>query len=151
MAILQSGLFVATMRDVFDTTQLAVDLDLDTHKLSLFQNSITPNRSTDTAYGVAPYNANESSGGSWPAGGVVLANTTFLESPAGVLKWDADDISVANTTLAAFRGLLIYADALAGNNAIMIIALPQDYSTNNGTLQITWPVAGIWTWPLPAI
>jgi hypothetical protein len=143
MAVTASGLFVATFIDILDTTQLAVDLDLETHKVALFSNSITPNFSSDTAYGVAPYNANEVSGTGWASGGVALTGTTVSESPTGTLMWDATDVSAASTTLTNARCCLIYADALAGNNAIVLVNFGSDYSTSNGTFGIQWASGGI--------
>jgi hypothetical protein len=139
-----SGLFVATFVDVLDTTQLALDLDLETHKTALFSNTITPNFTTDTAFGVAPYNANEVFGTNWPTGGVALTGTTFTGA-AGTATFDATDVSVASTTITAARCGLIYADVLAGNNAIVLINFGADYSTNNGTFGITWDAAGIFS------
>ncbi len=74
MAITVSGLYTTTFKAALNNT-LALDLELDTHKLALFH-TLTPNFATDTAYGVAPYNANEASGGSWAAGGYTLLGTT---------------------------------------------------------------------------
>lgn len=142
MAISGSGLYVATFVDVLDTTQLALDLDLETHKGALFSNSITPNYTTDTAYGVAPYNANEVTGTNWAAGGVALTGTT-VTGASGNLTFDATDVSVASTTISGARGYLLYADALAGNNAIALVDFGADYSTSNGTFAITWHVSGI--------
>lgn len=142
MAITASGLYVATFVDVLDTTQLALDLDLETHKGALFSNSITPNFTTDTAYGVSPYDANEVSGTGWAAGGVALTGTTFTGS-SGTATFDATDVSVASTTLTNARGYLLYADALAGNNAIVLVNFGADYSTVNGTFAITWSGSGI--------
>lgn len=142
MAITASGLFVATFVDVLDTTQLALDLDLETHKGALFNNSVTPNFTSDTAYGVAPWNANEVTGTNWPSGGVALTGTTFLAS-SGTAVFDATDVSVAATTLTNARGYLLYADALAGNNAILLVDFQADYSTVNGTFAITWAAGGI--------
>lgn len=144
MAITVSGLFVATFVDALDTTQLAIDLDLETHKIALFSNSITPNYTTDTAYAVAPYNANEVTGTNWASGGVLLTTTTFVGA-SGTATFDAADTSVASTTLTNARGGLIYADALAGNNAIVLVDFAADYSTNNGTFAITWNASGIFT------
>jgi len=137
-----SGLFVATFLDALDTTQLAIDLDLETHKGALFTNTITPNFTTDTAYGVSPYNANEVSGTNWAAGGVVLTGTTTSAS-SGTLILDATDVSVAATTISNARCYLLYADALAGNNAILLVDFTADYSTSNGTFAITWAAGGI--------
>jgi hypothetical protein len=145
MAITVSGLYGATFIDALDTTQLALDLDLDTHKLALFNNTLTaPNYDTDTAYGVAPYNANEVSGTGWASGGVALTGTT-LTSITGGMKFDATDVSVSATTLVAARGCLIYADVLVGNNAIVFVNFGADYSTNNGVFAIVWDALGIFT------
>lgn len=142
MAVTASGLFVATFVDILDTTQLAIDLDLETHKGALFTNTITPNFTTDTAYAVAPYNANEVTGTNWASGGVALTGTTVAAS-SGTLVFDATDVSVAATTITNARCYLLYADALAGNNAILLVDFTADYSTVNGTFAITWAAGGI--------
>jgi hypothetical protein len=142
MAITASGLYVATFVDVLDTTQLALDLDLETHKGALFSNTITPNFTTDTAFGVSPYDANEVTGTNWAAGGVALAGTSVAAS-SGTLVFDATDVSVATTTITNARGYLLYADALAGNNAIVLVNFGADYSTVAGTFAITWNASGI--------
>ena len=143
MAVTVSGLFYATWADMVDTTQLAVDLDLETHKIALFTNTITPNFSTDTAYAVAPYNANEVTGTNWVSGGVALTGTTISESPTGSLMFDATDVSVANVTFVNARCGLIYADALAGNNAILLVNFVNDYSPTAGTFSVTWASTGV--------
>lgn len=148
MAVTVSGLFVPTWIDVLDTTQLALDLDLETHRVAMFTNTITPNFSTDTAYGVAPYNANEVTGAGYTAGGALLTGTTVTESPAGTIMWDATDTSWASSTITNARCALIYADALAGNNAICLVNFGADYSTSNGTFTIQWAAAGIFTWDI---
>lgn len=142
MAVTASGLFVATFVDVLDTTQLAIDLDLETHRGALFSNTITPNFTTDTAYGVGTYSANEVTGTNWAAGGVLLTGTTFLAS-SGTAVFDATDVSVASTTLTGARCYVLYADALAGNNLILLVDFLADYATVNGTLAITWAAGGI--------
>lgn len=142
MAVSGSGLYVVTFVDALDTTQLAIDLDLETHKIALFTNTITPNYTTDTAYGAAPYNANEVSGTGWAAGGVALTGTTFTGA-SGIATFDATDVSASTTTLTNARMGLIYADVLAGNNAIVGIDFTADYSTVAGTFAITWNASGI--------
>lgn len=145
MAVTASGLFVSTFIDVFDTTQLAIDLDLETHKVAMFTNTITPNFSTNTAYGVTPYDANEVSGTGYTAGGVALSTTAVSESPSGTLMWDAADASWTTSTITNARCALIYADALAGNNAIVLVNFGADYSTTAGTFTIQWASGGILT------
>lgn len=117
---------------------------METHKGALFSNTITPNFTTDTAYGVAPYDANEVTGTNWASGGVALTGTTFTGS-AGTATFDATDVSVASTTLTGARCYLLYADALAGNNAIVLVNFGADYATSNGTFAITWNASGIFT------
>lgn len=143
MAVSSSGLFVLTLIDVLDTTQLALDLDLETHKVALYNNSVTPNFSTDTAYAVSPYNANEVVGTNYTAGGTVLTSTALSESPTGSVMWDAADTSWASSSIPSARCALIYADALAGNNAICLVNFGADYSTSSGTFTIQWASAGI--------
>ena len=142
MAVTASGLFVSTFIDVLDTTQLALDLDLETHKIALFSDTITPNFSTNTAYGVTPYDANEVSGTGWAAGGVALTSTAFTEAVTGSAVFDAADVSEATTTLTSAMCGLIYADALAGNNAICLVDFVTAVSTVAGTLTITWTAPG---------
>jgi hypothetical protein len=148
VAITVSGLYVTTHMDILDTTQLAVDYDLETHKLALFTNTITPNFSTDTAYGVAPYNANEVSGTGYTVGGTVLTSTALTESPTGTLMYDAADTSWTTSTITNARGGLAYADALAGNNALFLVNFGADFSTVAGTFLVQWAATGLWTWDL---
>lgn len=143
MSVTVSGFYYPTWADILDTTQLAIDLDLETHKGALFTNTITPNYSTDTAYAVAPYNANEVSGTGYTAGGALLTSTTISESPTGTLMWDMADISWSTSTITNARFLLAYADALAGNNALLGVNLGADYSTVAGTFLITVSASGL--------
>lgn len=148
MAITASGLYVITYRDILDASALDINFDVETHKIALFTNSITPNFSTDTAYGVAPYNANEVSGTGYTAGGTAVTTTTLTESPTGTLMFDAADTSWTTSTITNARGGLIYADASAGNEALVLVNFGADYSTVAGTFQIQWSSTGIWTWDL---
>lgn len=145
MAATASGLYVLNWIDLLDATQLAIDLSLATHKVAMFTNTITPSFSADTAYGVAPYNANEVSGTGYTSGGTVVASPTVTESPAGTLMYDIADTSWATSTITAARFALIYADALAGNNAIVGITLGADYSTVAGLFTIQWAAGGVFT------
>lgn len=145
MAFPASGLFVATFVDALDTTQLALDLDLETHRVALFTNSVaSPDLTVDTAYGVSPWNANEVSGTGYTAGGALLTGTTFLHTSGGVCAWDATDPSWSTATITA-RGGLYYADALAGNNAIMAQTFGADITSTAGTFLIQLSASGIFT------
>ena len=144
MAVAGSGLFVVNFIDVLDATQLAIDLSLSTNKWALFTNTITPNYTTDTAYGVAPYNANEISGTGYTAGGAVTASPTLTGS-AGIVTYDQADTSWTTSTITNARCALLYADALVGNNAICLVDFAADYSTSAGTFTIQWNASGVFT------
>lgn len=147
MAITASGLFVATFVDALDTTQLALDLDLDTHKVALFTNSVTPDfdaAAASAAYGAGVWASNEVSGTGYTAGGALLTGTTFTGA-SGTATFDASDSSWTTSTITGARGAFVYADALAGNNAIVLINLGADYSTSAGTLLITYSASGLFT------
>lgn len=145
MAVTASGLFVQTFVAALGTTQLALDLDLDTHKLALYPSTITPDFDASTAnaaFGAGVYSGTEITGTNWATGGVTL--TTFACTGAsGTLKVAADNVSVATTTLSGVRAGLVYADALAGNNGIALINFGSDYATVAGTFAITWAGTGI--------
>src|SRR5215207_3070229 len=98
MAVTASGLYVKTFLDMHDGTDLNVDVINEAIKYALFTNTITPNFSTDTAYGVAPYNANEVSGTGYTAGGVTLGTKTYTESPTGTVMFDSADPSWSSAT-----------------------------------------------------
>lgn len=146
MAFPSSGLFVPTFVDVLDTTQLALDLDLETHKVALFTNSVTgADLTTDTAYGVGAWASNEVANGSgYTTGGAALTGTSFTHVSGGSCKFDATDSSWTTASFTA-RGCLIYADALAGNNAICAITFGADYTATSGTFAVTWNASGIFT------
>lgn len=147
MAVTASGLFVATLVDVLDATQLGLDLTATTHRLALFnRSSITPNYTTDTAYGTAPFSAGEVYGTGWAQGGIALSAAAVggtstaptLTGSSGAVVYDMGDVSVAGTTLSSAGCVLLYADGLAGKNAIALIDFGADYSTSAGVFGITW-------------
>jgi hypothetical protein len=140
-------LFVATFVDALDTTQLALDLDLETHKVALFTNSVTgADLTTDTAYGVGAWNANEVPNATgYTTGGIALTGTTYTHSAAGLTAFDATDSAWTSSTFSSVRGCLVYADALAGNNGICAITFGADYAVTSGTFTIQWAAAGLFT------
>ena len=143
MAFPASAVFTATMVDVLDTTQLALDLDLETHKVALYTDSITgADLTTDTAYGVGAWASNEVVGTGYTAGGNTLTGTTFLHTAGGVTVWDATDPSWATSTITA-RGALYYADALAGNNGIMEHTFGANIVSTGGIFLITIAAGGL--------
>ena len=146
MAFPTSGLFVPTFADILDTTQLALDLDLETHKVALFTNSVTgADLTTDTAYGVGAWASNEVPNGSgYTTGGNAFTSTTYAHTSGGTIMWDGADPSWATATITA-RGALYYADALAGNNAIVAQTFGADVVSTGGTFLITLAAGGVFS------
>lgn len=148
MAFTVSGLFCQTFIDAIDPTGLALDLTATSHKVALFTNSVTPDYSATSpvpAYGVSPWNANENSGTGYTAGGVAIGATPTLVVSSGTIVWDGPDVQWLTSTITNARGCLIYADALAGDNAIVAVTFGADYSTSVGTFAIQWAAGGIAT------
>lgn len=151
MAFSASGLYVANFIDAFDATQLAIDLSLTSHKIALYNNTKTPDYSSDASYS----STNEVNDGSaWPAGGVALSaaasgggstSPTLTESPTGTMKYDMADIAVSGTTLTNARGMILYADALGTNNNLVGVTFGADYSTVSGIFGVTIHANGLFT------
>jgi hypothetical protein len=93
------------------------------------------------------------SGTGWASGGVALSAAaaggtstapTNTESPTGSQMYDMGDVSVASTTLTSAVAARIYADALAGDNLIVLVYFGGTaYSTVNGTFGIQWAATGV--------
>jgi hypothetical protein len=152
VSITASGLFVQNMGiDVFDATQMAINLSLASHKLGLVADALTPNFDTNATW--ANVSGNEVSGSGWAAGGIALSaaaagatstSPTLTISPAGTAMYDMGDVSVANTTLASAMAAVLYADALA-DELILLVDFVTAVSTTAGTLGIQWAAAGVFT------
>lgn len=147
MAFSASGLFGQSLMDILAQTT-AMDLNTDSFKIALYNNSNTPNYSdtaANVAYGSGQWtNATyEVTGTGWSAGGVALTTVAFtLDQPAaGQFFFDSADVSQATTTLSNIYGCMVYDDTIAtpvadqGLFAVAFSGAP--YSTTAGTLTIT--------------
>jgi hypothetical protein len=141
MAVTASGLFYPTFAAALQNT-IALDLGLETHKGALISNAATPNFDTHDHW--ADLSGSEVSGTGWAAGGIALTGTAVTVS-SGTLVYDADDVSESGTTLTNARAYVLYADALANDDLIVLVDFGADYSTSAGTFSITWNAGGIFT------
>jgi hypothetical protein len=57
--------------------------------------------------------------------------------------YDMNDIAVSGTTLTNAHALRLYADALAGDNLIVLVNFAADFSTNNGTFGVQLASTGL--------
>ena len=145
MAWTNSKIFMAFLEDAFENTA-ALDLDSDTHKAALFDNSITPSQTVATAstvYGAGVW----ASGGvldasGWPAVGRNLVPTSGFA--ANVYTFDSADTVSANntTTLVNAYGTLVYDDT-TGDQGICYNYFGGANSVTSGTFTIVWNTAGI--------
>lgn len=151
-----SGWYTQNMLDSFDASQLVFDLTLATYRLVLYNNTRTPSFDTAQSY----TSTNEVFGTGWngnAAGGVLLSAAaagatstapTLTISPATVMMYDMNDVSVASTTLSSVRGCDIYADPVSTPTAdpmIIEINFAADFNTVNGTFGIQWASTGVGT------
>lgn len=141
MAWTASGLYLLNWIDLLDATQLAIDTSLTTHKIAMYNNTETPNFSTEVSYAAT----NEVIGTGYTAGGQVVVSPTTTETPTGTLTYDLGDQVWASPTSVTARGAKLYADALVGNNLIVGINFGSDFTSTSGTFTIQFAAAGVFT------
>lgn len=143
MAWTKSGLYALAFRDALDTSNLAVDFLLSTHKIAMYTNTETPAFETETAYSAT----NEvAANGDYVAGGKVITSPTFVVAGAtAVLTYDMADQVWASPTTVTARGAKLYADALAGNDLLVGVNFGADITSTAGTFTIAWNVLGVFT------
>lgn len=131
-------------------------LDSDTVKVSLHNNSITPDK--DAAVASTGFNTgtwtttNEvSDATNWVSGGRALASKTFTTPAAGVCMFDAADLAGGgNVTISNAYGCLVYDDSItAGSVAdqgVCFNAFGGAASVTAGSFTIQWNASGIARW-----
>ncbi len=131
----------------------AFDLDSDTFKAALYNNSITPDNDTtaaNSAYNAGQWaTANEQTeSGQWAAGGVALTSPTISVATADVVFWDASDTASGSAAdLANVYGCLVYDDTLTtpvADQGVCYNYFGGSNSVTNGTFTIVWNASGIW-------
>ena len=152
MAWSASKIFQAIVTDALNSTA-TTNIDADTIKVALFDNSITPDRtvsSANSAYGAGVWaSGGVSDASGWPAAGRSLASITSTAS-AGTYTYDAADTASANstTTLSSNYGCLVYNDTLTtpvADQGICFIYFGGANSVTSGTYTVVWNSSGIFT------
>lgn len=140
-----SGLYVANHIDVYDATQLAIDLSLTSHKWAMYDNSNTPNFSSDVSYAAT----NEVVGTGYTAGGRTISagggSPTLTESPTGTMMYDQNDMLWAAPTTITAYGAKMYADALAADNLVVACYFGGAVTSTAGTFTIQFATLGVFT------
>lgn len=152
MAWSNSKVFGVLLEDALARTA-AFDLNSDSFKVALYNNSITPDNTVtaaNSAYNAGQWaNTNElSSSTDWPAAGKALTGVTWTRASA-VVTWDADDLSSGTAaTLSNVYGCLIYDDTLASpvaDQGVCYNYFGGAASVTSGTFTIVWSASGIAT------
>lgn len=151
MAWSASGYFRQTFADNHAGT-VVINWDLETHKVALYGNTGTPNYDDTAAHnayngaGGAWVTANEVSGTGYTAAGSLLTSTTVTTPSAGVVMWDAADLSWTSASFSTY-GCLVYADALTtpvADQGIMAVYFGGIQTVTSGTFTITWAANGLY-------
>lgn len=150
MAWSASKIFSALVTDALNSTA-TTNIDADTIKVALFDNTITPSQtvaSASTAYGAGVWaSGGVSDASGWPAAGRSLASISSSFA-SNVFTYDAADTVSANssTTLTNAYGCLIYNDTLAApvaDQGLCFNYFGGANSVTSGTFTVVWNASGI--------
>jgi hypothetical protein len=142
MAITASGVYGLSLEKALIDT-LGESWEAEDNKVMLDSDTDTPNFDThDFRNDVAT----EVTGTNWATGGVALTGTEITLA-AGVLTFDATDVSVASTTISNAMASILYTNV--GSSATDQLLMLHDFvtavSTSNGTFGIQWHSSGLLT------
>jgi hypothetical protein len=151
MAWADSKIFRPTLADVLGNV-CAMDLDADSFKVALYNNTITPDNdvtSANSAYNVGQWATAQEvyEAGQWAQAGVALASQSLNSATADVVFFDAaDTASGSAATLANVYGCLVYDDTLT--TPVADQGLCYNYfggvnSVTSGTFTVVWHANGI--------
>ena len=148
-----SKIFATFVKDAMDRTN-PFDIDTDTVKAALYNNTGTPDNTVtaaNSAYAVGQWVVgNEVSHvGNWAVGGIAITTKAVTVSTT-TIKFDGDDTpsSTSAATLANVYGCLVYDDTLTtpvADQGICYNYFGGVQSVTVGSFTIVWNAAGIFT------
>lgn len=121
----------------------AIDLESDTNVYAVFvSGSYIPNITSHTSYAtdVTPHETVDSNG-VYIQGGVLLANTQ-VTADGQETKFDANDISLSNTSMTA-SGLVLYYSGMTDNDLICHLEFTSEATSTNGGFDVSFANTGI--------
>lgn len=151
MAWSASAISRAYVTDSLNRTA-AFDLNADSFKVALFNNSVTPDKDAAAAsygYNLGTWTTGneQSSSGQWAAGGVALASVVVSNPSTGVVMFDAaDTASGSAATLSGVFGALVYDDTLTtpvADQGVVHTYFGGTNSVTSGTFTVVWSANGI--------
>lgn len=126
-------------------------LSTDTFKFGLVTNAVTPAASTADprwgAGGTTNLSSNQvTPGGNYATGGPTLASTTWTES-AGVVTFDAADVSIASNASNPnnARWGIVYNDTSTGKEAVCFVDLGGVTDLTAGAFATTFSASGLFS------
>lgn len=146
-----SKIFSAFITDSLNRTN-AFDLNADTFKCALFNDTTTPSQTVaaaSSAYNTGVWvTANELSQGGWTATGLALTSVTSTFS-SNVYTFDAADTANGSAaTISGAFGCLIYDDTLTtpvADQGVCYLSFGGTNSVTAGTLTVVYNASGIFT------
>jgi hypothetical protein len=151
MAWTGSKIFRPFIADVLGNVA-AFDLDADTIKAALYNNTPTPDNdvtSANSAYNVGQWATAQEvyEAGQWAQGGVALASKVVNSGTADTVFFDAvDTASGAAADLLLVNGVLVYDDTLTtpvADQGISYHYFGAETGVTNGTFTVVWHANGI--------
>lgn len=150
MAWADSKVFRPGLADMLGNVT-AMDLDADSFKAALFNNTITPDNdvtAANSAFGAGVWASGETfEAGQWASGGVVIGSQSLDRSIADVVFFDgADTASGSTADITNAYGTLVYDDTLTtpvADQGLSYNYLGGANSVVNGTFTVVWHANGI--------
>jgi len=127
-----SGMYGINLRDVYDATALAVNIDSDSFKLSLVADAHTPDFNAHDFFADL---TNEVSGTGYTAGGNVTTGETIAVA-GGFVTIDFTDVAWTTSTFSGVRAGAWYDDTLASDPLICMNNFGSDFAVTAGTLTV---------------
>ena len=150
MAWSASKIFSAFVADALNGTS-AFDLNSDTIKVALFDDTITPSQTVaaaSAALGAGVWASGQKSNGGWSSGGLALTSVSSGFS-SNVYTFDAADTANGSAaTLTDVYGVLIYDDTLTtpvADQGVCFNHLGGANAVTAGTLTIAWHSSGVFS------
>lgn len=148
MAWTNSKIFSQAILDALGNTA-NIDLDADTIKSALFDNTITPDQTVAaaaSALGGGVWASGQKSNGGWSSGGLALGSPTWLKSGNVCTLDGADTANGSAATLADVYGVLNYDDTLTtpvADQGLSYHYLGGPNGVTSGTLTLVWNASGV--------
>lgn len=148
MAWSASKIFTSFVTDSLNRTN-AFDLNADTFKAALFDDTITPSQtvaSASAAFGAGVWASGQQTNGGWSSGGLALTSVTSTFS-SNVYTFDAADTANGSAaTLSGAYGCLVYDDTLASvvtDQGVCFNYFGGINAVTAGTLTVVWSASGV--------